>query len=110
MKEYDQSDLATKRSLARKFIDQIHQMNTEMALPSEIKDMHASDVEEVAARACREAHAEQYGLNNIKAAAFELGYPVPKYMTEAQCREIVAMCLPRQRGKCIRTCSLGRNR
>ena len=69
-------------------------MNTEMALPSEVKDMKVSDVSEVAARACRETNGEEYGFDNILAAALCLGYPVPMYMTEAQCQEIVAKCLP----------------
>jgi len=92
--EYEQTDLTAKRSIARTFIDRIYQMNAEMALPSQVKDMKVSDVAEVAARACREAHGEVHGFNNILAAAFELGYPVPKYMTETHCKEIVAKCLP----------------
>lgn len=94
VKEYDQRNIAIKRGLARKFIDRIFQMNAEMCLASEVKDMKVSDVSEVASRACREAHGEVHGLSNILAAVFELGYPVPKYMTESQCEEIVTKCLP----------------
>lgn len=94
VKDYDSSNLATKRRIARKFIDRIREMNNALAIPLEVKSMKASDVDNVAKRACREAHGETNGLNNFLAAVFDLGYPVPKYMTEQQCKKIVAKVLP----------------
>jgi len=92
-------DPATKRTLARRFVSRIRELNLEMNIPSEVKNMKAEHVEEVTGRACREAHGEQYGISNIKGYLLDLGYPVPKYLTHSRCAAIVAEVLPAEEKK-----------
>jgi alcohol dehydrogenase class IV len=82
-----------KREAAEKFIARIKEMNVEMNIPTEIKDMKAVDVDEVAKRALTEAHGARCSLMNFKSYIFDLGYPVPTYMTHTECARIVAAVL-----------------
>merc|ERR1719183_66025 len=74
------SSAAEKRAIARKFVDTVVEMNRQMDIASEVKEMKASDVEEVATRALKEGHGEQHSLlKRPLAAILDLGYPGPKY-------------------------------
>lgn len=84
-----------KRVIAQKFVQRIAEMNHQMDIPSDVKEMKASDVEEVAIRALKEAHGDGHCLlQSPWAYALDLGYPVPKYMTHNDCASIIAMVLP----------------
>jgi len=85
---------AERRCAAEKFIARIEEMNVEMNIPSEVKGMQAVHVNEVAARALTEAHGSRCSPLDFKNYMFDLGYPVPKYMTQAECAGIVAKVLP----------------
>jgi alcohol dehydrogenase class IV len=86
---------AKKREIAQKFVDRIAEMNKTMDIPSEVKGMEVAHVDQVATRALKEAHGDQHSLlSKPVLAALDLGYPVPKYMTHDECKEIIAMVLP----------------
>lgn len=90
----DANTATAKRVLAREFVERIAAMNADMSIPTEVKDMKASDVDEVATRALKEAHGELHGMSNPVAHLLDLGYPVPKYMTHDDCKAIIASVLP----------------
>lgn len=82
---YEDYDAAAKAAIATGFVAAVREMNKEMRIPSHVPEMTAEDVPVVAARALGEAH----GANLL-----ELGYPVPTYMSEEECNEMVARFLP----------------
>lgn len=88
------SDADAKSSLARRLVAKIRQLNTDMAIPTEVKEMKAEHVREVAQRALREAHGELHGFSKPIAHLLDLGMPVPKYITLARCEAIIAEVLP----------------
>lgn len=93
------SDSTAKQSgkceLARRFVEHVFKMNEDMSIPREVKEMKASDVEEVATRALQEAHGEGFRLLDAPLKkVLDLGYPVPKYMTLERCKVVVSKCLP----------------
>lgn len=91
---YDTNDASAKHSLAQQFVKHVEQMNADMCIPQEVKEMKASHVDEVAMRALGEAHGDQHSLLDAPLRAIlDLGYPVPKYMTLTQCKSIIAKCL-----------------
>ena len=66
-------------------------------LPQTVPEMTCADVPVVATRALKEAHGELhggFGQSPIK-HALDLGYPVPKHLTQAGCEAIVAQFLPK---------------
>jgi len=83
-----------KSELAQQFVSRIREMNAEMKIPAEVPTMKASDVAHVASRALAEAHGTGHPMWNLKSYLFDLGYPVPKYMTHKDCAAIVAEVLP----------------
>lgn len=84
-----------KHKIARQFVDRIAEMNAKMAIAADVKEMKASDVEEVAIRALKEAHGDMHDpLKKPLAAFLDLGYPTPKYMTLDDCKRIIAKVLP----------------
>lgn len=86
---------ADKVLVARKLVAQVADMNAEMAIPTEVKEMKATDVDEVARRALNETNGESFSLlKKPVAAMLDLGYAVPKYMTSDDCKRIVAQFLP----------------
>eukprot|EP00928_Gymnodinium_smaydae_P005306 TRINITY_DN11812_c0_g3_i1.p1 TRINITY_DN11812_c0_g3~~TRINITY_DN11812_c0_g3_i1.p1 ORF type:complete len:556 (-),score=82.01 TRINITY_DN11812_c0_g3_i1:11-1678(-) len=88
-------DGAGKRAIAWRLVDRLVGMCQEMGLPTAVPQMKVSDVPVVAARALAEAHGETHtALLRPKARCLDLGYPVPRYMTVAECQEIVAKVLP----------------
>lgn len=57
--------------------------------------MTASDVTDVATRALKEGHGELHSaIFSPISWTFDLGYPNPKYLTQAECEAIVANILP----------------
>jgi alcohol dehydrogenase class IV len=86
--------LSAKAEVAQQFVQRIREMNAEMKIPAEIKEMKASDVANVVSRALAEAHGTREPIWNLKSYLFDLGYPVPKYMTPKDCAAIVAQVLP----------------
>lgn len=65
--------------LAQKFLDAVDQLNLELGIPTFLAELKASDIPKLAEAACREAHT---------------GYPVPRYMTQAVCEDIIRQVLP----------------
>ena len=65
--------------LAQKFLDAVEQLNRDLGIPTFLAALKASDIPQLAEAACREAHT---------------GYPVPRYMTQAVCEDIIRQVLP----------------
>lgn len=65
--------------LAQKFLDAVDQLNFDLGIPTFLAALKASDIPKLAEAACREAHT---------------GYPVPRYMTQAVCEDIIRQVLP----------------
>lgn len=83
------------RQAARLFVERIQELSRRMSIETEVPEMKASDVPEVAQRALLEAHGESNpALNRPWARIMELGYPVPRYFNKEECEEIVARVLP----------------
>lgn len=61
------------------FIEAVEKMNKTLNIPTTIKELKSEDVSEIARRALKEAHGT---------------YPVPRYMTQTQCEQIVRKLLP----------------
>ena len=68
-------------ALAQKFLDAVVQLNRDLAIPTFLAALKKADIPQLAEAACREAHT---------------GYPVPRYMTQAQCEELIRQVLPPQ--------------
>jgi alcohol dehydrogenase len=67
--------------LAQKFLNAIDAMNTRLSIPSTLEALRESDIAALARAACREADAN---------------YPVPLYMTQADCEAVIRQVLPPQ--------------
>ena len=65
--------------LAQKFLDAVDQLNLDLGIPTFLAALKESDIPQLAEAACREAHT---------------GYPVPRYMTQAVCEDIIRQVLP----------------
>lgn len=65
--------------LAQKFLDAVDQLNLDLGIPTFLAALKASDIPKLAEAACHEAHT---------------GYPVPRYMTQAVCEDIIRQVLP----------------
>ena len=65
--------------LARKFIAAVEQLNADLGIPTTLEALQKADIPELASAACREAHT---------------GYPVPRYMTQEICEDIIRQALP----------------
>ena len=65
--------------LAQKFLDAVDQLNRDLGIPTFLAALKESDIPKLAEAACREAHT---------------GYPVPRYMTQAVCEDIIRQVLP----------------
>jgi alcohol dehydrogenase class IV len=55
------------------------ELNRELGIPTHLDALHAEDIPALAKAACHEA---------------ETGYPVPRYMTQRQCEDIIRRVLP----------------
>ena len=67
--------------LAQKFLNAIDAMNTRLCIPATLDALRESDIAALARAACREADAN---------------YPVPRYMTQAICEQVIRQVLPQQ--------------
>jgi alcohol dehydrogenase class IV len=66
-------------ALAQKFLDGVDALNRDLQIPLQLDALQAADIPALAKAACKEAHS---------------GYPVPRYMTLAQCEELITSLLP----------------
>ena len=67
--------------LAQKFLDAVDQLNADLGIPTCLDALKESDIPALAKAACHEAHT---------------GYPVPRYMSQAQCENLIRQVLPHQ--------------
>jgi alcohol dehydrogenase class IV len=65
--------------LAQKFLDAVDQLNLDLGIPTFLAALKESDIPHLAEAACHEA---------------KTGYPVPRYMTQAVCEDIIRQVLP----------------
>lgn len=65
--------------LAQKFLDAVDQLNQDLGIPTYLEALRESDIPALAKAACFEAHT---------------GYPVPRYMSPAQCEAMIRQVLP----------------
>lgn len=66
------------RALATAFIERIEQMNTSMNIPTKMPQVRERDIPMLAKRILKEAHPD---------------YPVPRFMTNEQCQQMLAAML-----------------
>jgi len=76
-------DDENKDMLAQKFLDAVDQLNLDLGIPLYLAALKESDIPALAKAACFEAHT---------------GYPVPRYMSQAQCEDLIRLALPPQTG------------
>jgi alcohol dehydrogenase class IV len=65
--------------LAQKFLDAVDQLNRDLGIPTTLDALQEEDIPALAKAALHEAHT---------------GYPVPRYMTQAQCEDLIRQLLP----------------
>jgi alcohol dehydrogenase class IV len=65
--------------LAQKFLDGVDQLNRDLKIPLHLDALQEADIPSLAKAACHEAHT---------------GYPVPRYMSQDQCEELIRLVLP----------------
>lgn len=64
--------------LAQKFVDAVQQLNDDLGIPRHLDALREQDIPSLAEAACAEANT----------------YPVPRYMTQAQCEDLIRQVLP----------------
>jgi alcohol dehydrogenase class IV len=62
------------QALAEKFLGAVEQLNADLQIPATLEALQEADIPELAAAALHEAHT---------------GYPVPRYMTQSQCENLI---------------------
>lgn len=70
---------APEAELAQKFLDAVDALNQEVGIPRQLETLREQDIPELAKAACHEANTN---------------YPVPRYMTQATCEELLRQVLP----------------
>ena len=65
--------------LAQKFLDAVDQLNHDLGIPTYLAALKESDIPALAKAACWEAHS---------------GYPVPRYMSQHECEDLIRKALP----------------
>ncbi len=65
--------------LAQKFLDAVDALNRDLGIPTTLAALQEADIPELAKAACHEAHTN---------------YPVPRYMTQAECEDLIRQALP----------------
>lgn len=68
-------------TLAQKFLDAVDQLNHDLGIPAYLEALREEDIPALAAAACREAHVEMI-------------YPVPRYLNQESCEELIRQVLP----------------
>lgn len=66
-------------ALAQKFLDAVDELNHDLDIPTYLEALKEEDIPALARAALREAHT---------------GYPVPRYMTQAECEDLIRSLLP----------------
>ncbi len=66
--------------LAQKFLDAVDQLNRDLGIPTTLEALKEEDIPALAKAACWEAHT---------------GYPVPRYMTQGVCEDLIRQALPK---------------
>ena len=66
--------------LAQKFLDAVDQLNVDLGIPTTLQALQEADIPALAKAACHEAHT---------------GYPVPRYMSQQECEDLIRQALPR---------------
>jgi alcohol dehydrogenase class IV len=66
--------------LADKFLDAVEQLNEELGIPKQLDALREEDIPALASAACWEAHT---------------GYPVPRYMSQEVCEDLIRKVLPK---------------
>ena len=66
--------------LAGKFLDAVDALNRDLHIPLQLDALQEADIPQLARAACHEAHT---------------GYPVPRYMSQEVCEEMIRKVLPR---------------
>ena len=87
--EEGESDAA----LADKFLDGVTQLNRDLNIPTHLQALKDADVPALARAACHEAHT---------------GYPVPRYMTLAECEAMIRKVLPLAPSKAAKLAKLAK--
>lgn len=67
--------------LAQKFLDAVDQLNHDLGIPTFLEALQEADIPALAKAACWEAHT---------------GYPVPRYMSQEQCEDLIRLALPQK--------------
>jgi alcohol dehydrogenase class IV len=70
--------------LAQKFLDGVDQLNRDLGIPTTLDALKDADIPELAKAACHEAHT---------------GYPVPRYMTQQECENLIRQALSKSTDK-----------
>jgi alcohol dehydrogenase class IV len=65
--------------LAQKFLDAVDALNRDLGIPTYLEALKEADIPALAKAACHEAHT---------------GYPVPRYMTQEVCEDLIRQALP----------------
>lgn len=81
------TDLAMLIGLADgdQFILAVEELNRQLNIPDTFEQLKEVDIPEIARRALKEAHGT---------------YPVPRYMTQSQCEDLLRQLLPLESGAC----------
>ena len=64
--------------LAQAFVDAVEELNHDLGIPTHLAALKEADIPALAKAACAEANT----------------YPVPRYMTQAQCEDLIRQVLP----------------
>jgi len=67
--------------LAQKFLDAVDQLNRDLGIPTCLDALKEADIPALAKAACWEAHT---------------GYPVPRYMSQDVCEDLIRKALPKK--------------
>jgi alcohol dehydrogenase class IV len=65
--------------LAQRFLDAVDQLNADLGIPKTLDALKEVDIAGLAKAACWEAHT---------------GYPVPRYLSQQECEELIRQALP----------------
>ena len=74
-------DGENREALAQKFLDAVVALNRDLGIPAALDALKEADIPALAKAACHEAHT---------------GYPVPRYMTQEVCENLIRQVLPKK--------------
>jgi alcohol dehydrogenase class IV len=81
--------------LAQKFLDAVDQLNADLGIPKTLEALREADIPALAKAACWEAHT---------------GYPVPRYMSQEECEDLIRQALPKPKPEPAKRAPRGRTR